>query len=268
MRMRTTTRALRHLTVTDRPLPAIAAPSRRAVLLGAGTIGAGMTLGMGPASAAPTLRKGSKGAAVTTLQKDLAGLKYWLGAADGSFGHLTQQAVYALQKVAGLSADGVVGPKTYAAIASGARPLAQDHLGRRLRGGSRAADHRRHHGREALLHPEHLDRQREALLLGRPLEDRDHADGRLHDVQPVQQGLAERSRWAACTAPATTTGAGRSTGRTRSRPLPPPTAAAASPSPRATCCGHGSGSSRAGACSSTERRVHDQFMSRCWSSRP
>lgn len=122
MRMRTTTRALRHLEVTDRPLLAIAAPSRRAVLLGVGTIGAGMTLGMGPASAAPTLRKGSKGAAVTTLQKDLAGLKYWLGAADGSFGHLTQQAVYALQKVAGLSADGVVGPKTYAAIASGARP--------------------------------------------------------------------------------------------------------------------------------------------------
>lgn len=76
MRMRTTTRALRHLEVTDRPLLAIAAPSRRAVLLGVGTIGAGMTLGMGPASAAPTLRKGSKGAAVTTLQKDLAGLKY------------------------------------------------------------------------------------------------------------------------------------------------------------------------------------------------
>lgn len=122
MRMRTMTRALRHLEVTDRPRPAIAVPSRRAVLLGAGTIGAGMTLGMGPASAAPTLRKGSKGAAVTTLQKDLAGLKYWLGAADGSFGHLTQQAVYALQKVAGLSVDGVVGPKTYAAIASGARP--------------------------------------------------------------------------------------------------------------------------------------------------
>lgn len=122
MRKRTTTRALRHLEVTDRPRPAIAAPSRRAVLLGAGTVGAGMTLGMGPASAVPTLRKGSKGAAVTTLQKDLAGLKYWLGAADGSFGHLTQQAVYALQKVAGLSADGVVGPKTYAAIASGARP--------------------------------------------------------------------------------------------------------------------------------------------------
>lgn len=122
MRMRTMTRALRHLEVTDRPRPAIAVPSRRAVLLGAGTIGAGMTLGMGPASAAPTLRKGSKGAAVTTLQKDLAGLKYWLGAADGSFGHLTQQAVYALQKVAGLSADGVVGPKTYDAIASGARP--------------------------------------------------------------------------------------------------------------------------------------------------
>ncbi|MGP5079464.1 L,D-transpeptidase family protein [Brachybacterium alimentarium] len=122
MRMRTTTRALRHLEATDRPLPAIAVPSRRAVLLGAGTIGAGMTLGMGPASAVPTLRKGSKGAAVTTLQKDLAGLKYWLGAADGSVGHLTQQAVYALQKVAGLSADGVVGPKTYAAIASGARP--------------------------------------------------------------------------------------------------------------------------------------------------
>ncbi|WP_193106894.1 L,D-transpeptidase family protein [Brachybacterium sp. FME24] len=105
-----------------RPLLPIAAPSRRTLLLGVGTLGAGLTIGMGSASAAPLLRKGSRGSAVTGLQRDLARLEYWCGAADGSFGHLTQQAVFALQKVAGLSRDGVVGPKTYRALANGARP--------------------------------------------------------------------------------------------------------------------------------------------------
>lgn len=108
------------------PPPAVPAPSRRLVLLGVGTVGAGLALGVGPAAAAPpTLRRGSRGAAVTTLQRDLARLKYWCGAADGSFGHLTQQAVWAVQKTAGLTRDGVVGPRTYAAIARGVQPPRQ-----------------------------------------------------------------------------------------------------------------------------------------------
>jgi peptidoglycan hydrolase-like protein with peptidoglycan-binding domain len=98
-------------------------PSRRALLLGAGTLGAGLALGAGTAEAArPKLRKGSRGSAVTALQNDLNRRKYWCGAADGSFGHLTQQAVFALQKAAGLGRDGVVGPKTYAALDAGTVP--------------------------------------------------------------------------------------------------------------------------------------------------
>ena len=90
-------------------------PSRRSLLLGTGalTLGAALAAGASPAGAAPVLRKGSRGNAVTALQRDLTNLKYWLGTVDGSFGHLTQQAVYAIQKAAGLTRDGVVGPVSY-----------------------------------------------------------------------------------------------------------------------------------------------------------
>ena len=56
------------------------------------------------------------------LQEQLSALGYWLGKPDGHFGDLTQQAVYALQKAAGLPRDGVVGAKTRAALAAGKRP--------------------------------------------------------------------------------------------------------------------------------------------------
>lgn len=105
-----------------RALLPIAAPSRRTLLLGVGTLGAGMAMGVGGADAAATLRLGDRGSAVRSLQQKLTNLHYWLGTIDSSFGHLTQQAVYALQKVAGLSRDGVVGAKTYAAINNRARP--------------------------------------------------------------------------------------------------------------------------------------------------
>jgi hypothetical protein len=62
------------------------------------------------------LRLGSRGSAVLTLQRRLAGLGYWLGAPDGTFGDSTQQAVYAFQKAASLNPDGVVGPRTAAAL--------------------------------------------------------------------------------------------------------------------------------------------------------
>jgi peptidoglycan hydrolase-like protein with peptidoglycan-binding domain len=54
------------------------------------------------------------------LQKRLGALGYWLGPPDGTFGDSTQQAVFALQKAAGLTPDGVVGPRTAAALARGA----------------------------------------------------------------------------------------------------------------------------------------------------
>ncbi len=56
------------------------------------------------------------------LQERLSELGYWLEKPDGSFGALTQQAVYALQKAAGIRRDGVVGPKTTRALADGIRP--------------------------------------------------------------------------------------------------------------------------------------------------
>ena len=63
-----------------------------------------------------------KGPPYAPLQDQLSALGYWLGKPDGHFGDLTQQAVYALQKAAGLPRDGVVGAKTRAALAAGKRP--------------------------------------------------------------------------------------------------------------------------------------------------
>ncbi|HUC14625.1 MAG TPA: peptidoglycan-binding protein [Acidimicrobiales bacterium] len=68
------------------------------------------------------LQLGDLGPAVKTLQMELSSLGYWVGTPDGTFGDSTQQAVFALQKAARLSADGVVGPKTVAALAAGVVP--------------------------------------------------------------------------------------------------------------------------------------------------
>ena len=69
-----------------------------------------------------TLIRGDHGPRVLALQRRLSELGYWLGEPDGSFGSLTQQAVYALQKSAGISRDGIVGPRTERALAQGVRP--------------------------------------------------------------------------------------------------------------------------------------------------
>ena len=68
--------------------------------------------------------RGDAGPEVRRLQERLSELGYWLGTPDGSFGPLTQQAVYALQKSAGIRRDGVVGPKTERALEAGIRPQA------------------------------------------------------------------------------------------------------------------------------------------------
>jgi hypothetical protein len=71
-----------------------------------------------PAAQAPstTLKPGDTGAEVTRLQKALAALGYSPGAPDGSYGPGTKQAVIDFQTAQGLVADGVVGPKTLAAL--------------------------------------------------------------------------------------------------------------------------------------------------------
>lgn len=73
----------------------------------------------------PTLRRGSKGEYVTLLQTKLIQRGYDLSpyGADGSFGAKTLSAVMAFQNDNGLTADGVVGAKTWEALNSGATTL-------------------------------------------------------------------------------------------------------------------------------------------------
>ncbi|MCS6712078.1 murein L,D-transpeptidase [Brachybacterium sp. EF45031] len=98
--------------------------SRRALGVGGLVLGAALTSGatVPVLAGGPTLKRGMKGTAVTTLQKRLNALRFWCGTPDGTFGHLTQQAVWALQKAAGLGRDGVVGPKTWAVLDRGIVP--------------------------------------------------------------------------------------------------------------------------------------------------
>jgi dienelactone hydrolase len=67
-------------------------------------------------SSSGNLQQGSSGAAVTALQQKLQALGFYSGAIDGDFGPQTQAAVIAYQKSQGLTADGIVGPKTKAAL--------------------------------------------------------------------------------------------------------------------------------------------------------
>lgn len=86
-----------------------------------------------PPTATPTqtvkprtdLRYGDRGERVLRLQQRLSDLGYWLGKPDGHFGGLTQQAVFALQKAAGITRDGIVGPRTMAALDAGIRPASR-----------------------------------------------------------------------------------------------------------------------------------------------
>jgi N-acetylmuramoyl-L-alanine amidase len=108
--------------------------NRRDVLRGAAAATAGsltVLTGAGAASAVtrPTLRVGSRGSQVLALQGRLAALGYWLGGVDGQFGDLTRQAVVAIQKVTGLSRDGICGALTWAQLDAGTRPKARSATG-------------------------------------------------------------------------------------------------------------------------------------------
>ena len=61
------------------------------------------------------LKKGSKGDEVEVLQH-LLNVKGHKVTIDGDFGVKTEVAVKAYQKAKGLTADGIVGPKTWAAL--------------------------------------------------------------------------------------------------------------------------------------------------------
>ncbi|MFL5344075.1 MAG: peptidoglycan-binding protein [Hyalangium sp.] len=80
-----------------------------------GTGGTKPSTGTSHASA-PTLKEGSSGAAVKTLQNQLNKLGFSVGKADGEFGPKTEHAVKSFQSKHHLTADGVAGPKTHAAL--------------------------------------------------------------------------------------------------------------------------------------------------------
>lgn len=71
-------------------------------------------------AANPTLRKGDKGAEVKRMQGLLIerGCRLPTYGPDGSFGEETDAAVRAFQTARGLAVDGVVGPKTWAALSA------------------------------------------------------------------------------------------------------------------------------------------------------
>ncbi|MBO1750502.1 L,D-transpeptidase family protein [Actinotalea sp. BY-33] len=85
-----------------------------------------------PPAEPTTLRRGDEGDAVRELQERLIELDYFLPSADGTFGAATEQAVWALQKAAGTTRDGLVGPATQEALDAGLRPTPRTVSGRVL----------------------------------------------------------------------------------------------------------------------------------------
>lgn len=70
------------------------------------------------------LKKGMRGEEVRQLQQDLQDLGYPIGV-DGIFGPETKSVVQQFQTDEGLEADGIVGPKTFAALEAALERLAE-----------------------------------------------------------------------------------------------------------------------------------------------
>ena len=77
-----------------------------------------------PETGHTTLRRGSRGAEVKALQDALIAQGFSCGkwGADGDFGSATEKAVKVYQEARGLSADGIVGPVTWAALEAEREP--------------------------------------------------------------------------------------------------------------------------------------------------
>lgn len=86
-----------------------------------GNTSSGSTSGSGSSYQVPTrtLRKGSTGSDVKSVQTRLKELGYYTGSIDGKYGSGTMAAVKAFQKANGLSVDGLAGSATYAKLYSG-----------------------------------------------------------------------------------------------------------------------------------------------------
>jgi len=88
----------------------------------------------------PALREGNRGAFVLDLQNQLTTLGYTLGKQDGIFGSRTLGAVVAFQADNDLVADGIVGPKTWKALAEGEPRIRRSVEKADLQGKSRTVD--------------------------------------------------------------------------------------------------------------------------------
>lgn len=87
------------------------------------------------------LKKGMRGAQVRKLQERLQELGFSPGPIDGIFGSKTLAAVLKFQRRAGLVVDGIVGPKTWAKLNSGApSPSKPPALSRLLSKGDTGSD--------------------------------------------------------------------------------------------------------------------------------
>ena len=75
--------------------------------------------------AAAVYRQGSRGTEVRTIQTKLKRWGYYSGSVDGIYGKQTTAAVVSFQKKNGLTADGVCGKKTLAALGMGTANTAQ-----------------------------------------------------------------------------------------------------------------------------------------------
>ena len=114
----------------------------------------------------PTLRLGSRGAAVVDLQRRLAAAGFSAGPADGIFGSRTDGAVRSFQRARGLKVDGVVGPLTWGALlGTPAAPAPQPRTGHRIAVGPAG---------DGSVHRAHL-RQCRARAQGHPACGRAHA---------------------------------------------------------------------------------------------
>ena len=69
-------------------------------------------IGLSQAASVRTMKKGSRGSDVKTLQTALKDKGFYNGKIDGIYGKKTVSAVKAFQRKNGLKADGVAGPKT------------------------------------------------------------------------------------------------------------------------------------------------------------
>lgn len=76
----------------------------------------GISGGMVENAYAAVYKQGSTGATVKTIQQKLKNWGYYTGAVDGIFGAQTKAAVQYFQRKNGLTADGIVGAKTLAAL--------------------------------------------------------------------------------------------------------------------------------------------------------